>query len=47
MDPEPTDNTLAVEDMNTMLPTADDFKRGCASWHRWNAESKLVDIRNE
>lgn len=30
-----------------MLPYPDAFKRGCASWLRWKADSKLVAIINE
>uniref|UniRef100_A0A2N9EUK2 Reverse transcriptase Ty1/copia-type domain-containing protein n=1 Tax=Fagus sylvatica TaxID=28930 RepID=A0A2N9EUK2_FAGSY len=30
-----------------MLPAPDSFRRGCASWHKWKADSKLVVIREE
>lgn len=30
-----------------MLPEPEVFKRGWASWQRWNADSKLVLIMND
>ena len=42
MDPEPILTTPATEEMNTILPIPDAFRRGCASWHRWYIDSKLV-----
>ena len=44
MDPEPTLNRPATEEMNTMFPTPDAFRRGCASWDKWYADSKLVEV---
>lgn len=37
----------ATEEINKMLPTPEAFKRGCASWQRWYAESKLVAMSME
>lgn len=42
MDPLPMCKRPATEELNTMLPAPDAFRRGCASWHRWYADSKLV-----
>lgn len=47
MDPECIVTKPATEDMNTILPAPDAFKRGCESWHRWYVDSKFVDIRIE
>jgi hypothetical protein len=47
MDPEPILTTPETEEMNTMLPIPDAFRRGYASWQRWNVDSKLVVMRVE
>lgn len=47
MDPEPILTTPATEEMKTMLPIPDALRRGCASWQRWNVDSKLVVMRVE
>lgn len=43
----PNDTTPATEDMNTILPHPEDLSRGCASWLKWYADSKLVEMWNE
>jgi len=45
--PVPTLIKDATEEMKTMLPFPDSLRRGYVSWHRWNAESKLVVITFE
>jgi hypothetical protein len=42
-----TPTTPQTDDMKTMLPDPDCFKRGCATWHKWYADSRLVAIKNE
>jgi hypothetical protein len=34
----------AIEEMETILPFPDAFKRGCASWLKWKHESKFKAI---
>ncbi len=42
MVPEPMLTKPATDDMNTTLPAPDPFKSGCAIWHKWYVDSKLV-----
>ena len=35
---------LPIEELNTMLPFPDAFRRGNASWLRWKEDSKFVPI---
>lgn len=44
MDPTLHETTPAAEEMKTMLPDPEDLSRGCASWHKWYADSKFVEI---
>jgi len=39
--------TPATDEMKIMLPDPDNFKRGCAIWHKWYADSRLVAIKKE
>jgi hypothetical protein len=32
------DTTLVMEDMKTIFPAPEAFKRGCASWDKWKAD---------
>jgi hypothetical protein len=38
---------LAIEEIKVMLPPPEALRSGCASWLKWNADSKFVAIRNE
>jgi hypothetical protein len=43
----PSPSKLAIEETNIMLPPPEALRSGCASWLKWNADSKFVAIRNE